>query len=390
MKLAVVLYNGLSCNSALHVRSLLESMIIPDDSFTVVVPDDADPGEAALPPGIDCRRSTPFLADLKGGEAFDLLVAWTPRENVRPVVQSAARICGSPYAVHLEDNEDAVTARHMGYSYKKLLWTLPWKFRHLNNLPISNPWRMRLFLRRAAGVSALMDRLTEGVPSGIPTLIFWPGYDESLFGVSGGDPAGSVRERYEIPAKASLLVYTGNIHRGNVEDMRDLYRTVATLNRLGRKVHLLRSGETHVQGFAESVAESNPFVHETGFLERKELPALLSAADILVQPGRPGVFNDFRFPSKLPEFLVSAKPVVISRSNIGRFLTHGAQAYIVKEGSPGELADAVMRLLNDPSLASRIGAGGKIFAEEQLRWGNSARTLREFWAGIINTAHGED
>ena len=43
-------------------------------------------------------------------------------------------------------------------------------------------------------------------------------------------------------------------------------------------------------------------------------------ADVLVQPGRAGPFNDYRLPSKLPEFLSAGRPVVLPATNLARQL----------------------------------------------------------------------
>ena len=42
---------------------------------------------------------------------------------------------------------------------------------------------------------------------------------------------------------------------------------------------------------------------DLGFVSRDRLWDLLAAADVFVQPGGPSPFNDYRFPSKLPDFL---------------------------------------------------------------------------------------
>ena len=44
-----------------------------------------------------------------------------------------------------------------------------------------------------------------------------------------------------------------------------------------------------------------------GFVPKARLPRLLALADVLVQPGRAGAFNDYRLPSKLPEFLAAKR-----------------------------------------------------------------------------------
>lgn len=378
MNLAVVLYNGLDCNSALHVRALLESMHRDGDAFVIAVPNGSK--EATEPPDSrwTCLSHVELLRQVSDHErSLDAIIAWTPRENVRLTVKRLAEAGGCPYLVHLEDNEDAITARHMGIRYRHLLLTPPWKFRHLNGLPIACPWRSRFFMRRAAAMTLLAPKLDRFVSRQTPSLLFQPGYDEALFGENAPDPADQ-RKGYDIPPSTTVITYTGTIHRGNADDMRDLYHTIALLNREGDPTRLLRTGETHINGFAASVAEAAPYVHELGFVPRAKLPGLLAMADLLIQPGRPGVFNDFRFPSKLPEFLASGRPLIMAATNLGTMLKNEQEALIVPKGTPRAFANAARRMINDKKLAQRIGTNGRAYARKHLRWKNAAGKLRAF------------
>ena len=80
---------------------------------------------------------------------------------------------------------------------------------------------------------------------------------------------------------------------------------------------------------------------ELGWVARRHIPELLAAADVLVQPGRPDDFNDYRFPSKVPEFLASGRPVVLPRTNIGLHLRDRREALLLDLGSAAEIAEAV-------------------------------------------------
>ena len=56
----------------------------------------------------------------------------------------------------------------------------------------------------------------------------------------------------------------------------------------------------------------------------------MALADFFVQPGVPDAFNDYRFPSKLPEFFAigpSGTPPL--RANLGLTLRHGIDAYVL-------------------------------------------------------------
>ena len=69
---------------------------------------------------------------------------------------------------------------------------------------------------------------------------------------------------------------------------------------------------------------------ELGFVERGMIPVYLSIADILIQPGKAGLYNDYRLPSKIPEFLFMKKPVVLPDTNIGRFLKNNEEALLLE------------------------------------------------------------
>ena len=55
---------------------------------------------------------------------------------------------------------------------------------------------------------------------------------------------------------------------------------------------------------------------------------LIELADIVVQPGRQNDYNEYRLPSKLPDFLCIGKPLVTSTTNLGRKLEDGEEALL--------------------------------------------------------------
>ena len=88
---------------------------------------------------------------------------------------------------------------------------------------------------------------------------------------------------------------------------------------------------------------------------------------MLVQPGRPDAFNDYRFPSKLPEFLASGRPVMLPRTNIGLHLEDGVEALLLGHGDADEIADKV-----DGSPGTRSCARRSARAGGSSRCGSSA------------------
>ena len=118
---------------------------------------------------------------------------------------------------------------------------------------------------------------------------------------------------------------------------------------------------------------------ELGYLSHREIPELLAAADILVQPGKPDAFNDYRFPSKLPEFLAMGRPVVLPASNIGLRMVHGVDAFVLPKADALGIAEAVLQIYTNRDMYDRLSGGSRAFYDRNLSWEKSGRTLLAFY-----------
>jgi hypothetical protein len=132
---------------------------------------------------------------------------------------------------------------------------------------------------------------------------------------------------------------------------------------------------------ARQFPKLGPGIRELGWVPRSSIRELLAAADVLVQPGGPGPYNDYRFPSKLPEFLASGRPVVTPRTNIGLELRDGVDALVLERGDAADIYEAVVRL-GDAELRARLGEHGRAFALRELRWSKSVDEVEELYRDI--------
>lgn len=357
--------------SELHARGVLPVLAVPDDPDTV-----EDVGRPVFPLVSygDVRAGRLEFPD---GRGPDLIHAFTPRERVRKLVTAAVSTFDCPYVVHLEDNDRAVLAAELGAPAESLE-ELPAPL--LDSLVQDgqvHPLRGPHFVEQASGVSVVIDRLVELAPTGLPVAVVRPGVDEAL--------RAPDRSRDEIRAELGVgpdeftLVYTGTVHPANLDDMRNLAAALAPLQRAGQRVVLLKTGWN-----APDAPEwqDGAAIRDLGRVPRSVLPEIVAAADALVQPGRPGPFNDYRFPAKLPDFLASGKPVILTRTNLGLELQDGREAIVLDTGTPEEFRRAISLLRDRPDLAREVGERGRAFALRELHWSSSTDNLESLYRKI--------
>jgi len=366
-------------NSALHVYAIACEVHRRGRSPLIAVPDHAESvDDVGRPPFPVLTFAEVLAGDLRfpNGRGPDLVYAFTPRELVRELTVELVRKHGCRYIVHLEDDDEVVLSAELGGVDVAALRRLPLpELDRIIRPRQAHPLRAARFLEQAAGVTVLLVRLLELVPPGPPAAVVRAGFDEAV--LAPRRPRDEVRADLGLETHDFVIGYTGNIHSVNVEEMRSLYAAVAQLRRDGQRVVLVKTGWGSPVAAAFGFPALGAGLRDLGWVPRGSVPEILAAADALVQPGGPGPFNDFRFPSKLPEYLASGRPVVLPRTNVGLELRDGQEALLLERGDATEIAAAITRLAADPALRAVLGEGGRAFAMRELRWSASVDRLDE-------------
>jgi glycosyltransferase involved in cell wall biosynthesis len=372
-------------NSAMHVFSIANELQALGVSSAVFVPNDPETVHAH---GVPRFRFGQYEDALRGplifpdGRGPDLIHAWTPRESVRQFTQTLLQRYVVPYIVHLEDNEEVILENELeGPSFADLGTLPPPIVDRLVPSYRSHPAYYPPFLSRAAGMTVVMDRLLEFNRARVPAAVFWPGFDPAF---AEARPDQAFRSHLGVNASDLMLVYNGTVHRTNVAEVGSLVDAVGALHRRGLPVVLVKTGVDHVAVPYLDEGKKQGFILDLGYRPREDVPRLLAAADVLVQPGRAGDFNDYRFPSKLPEFLVSGRPVMLPRTNIGRFLKDDIDCVLLYEGHGLEIAAKLETLFGDLERRKRIGAAGRDFALRELTWPRAATRIKALYDEVLD------
>jgi len=180
-----------------------------------------------------------------------------------------------------------------------------------------------------------------------------------------------------------VLVYPGNVHAANVDDVDALYTAVSRMRKSGSRIRLLRIGDDSVPIEAATRGLEDGWLRFSSVADR-HIPDYVGAANALVQPGRSDLYNDYRFPSKIPMFFASGRPVVLHDTNLGSSLKDGENCLLLQEGDPNDIAVQLGRLVSDEELCRRVGRCGRKVAYERFSWKKSAVDLLAFYRRVLD------
>jgi glycosyltransferase involved in cell wall biosynthesis len=116
----------------------------------------------------------------------------------------------------------------------------------------------------------------------------------------------------------------------------------------------------------------------TGLISYLNVQYYLGVCDILLSPHCPTVDNKefFGSPTKIFEYMAMGKAIVASSlGQIGTILKNNDTAILVKPGSSLDLAEGILRLVNDRKLRSRIGKNAYREAIKKYTWEENTKRI---------------
>lgn len=387
MNILFVNYGDFTTNSLTHIAGFASVLRERGCACVVAVPTGRSTLRVIPQPRFTPATYEELLANpgpFPDGGPADIIHAWTPRESVRKFVLAYQRLARARLIVHLEDNEEHLVAAWAGRPIETLRRQLDAE--RAATLPdfLSHPVRHRNLLYLADGVTVVIDSLRRFVPAGPPVHVLTPGVYFKEYRPRPAD--AGLRRELGLREGEKVIVFPGSVTFANQGEIRDLYRAVQLLQEGGAAVRLVRTGITPPEFQEEAVAAFPGVALELGFVDRARLPGLLALADVLVQPGRPGAFNDYRLPAKLPEFLALGKPVVLPAANIAAEMQDGREALLLRDGSPEEIAAACRRVFADPALAENLGGNALEFARARFDLAANGAGLAAFYETVASGA----
>jgi len=204
------------------------------------------------------------------------------------------------------------------------------------------------------------------VPNGVDTSVFHPDIDASSF-----------KTKYDL-GKGPVFGFIGSFGTWHgtklLPEIFEKYCTMASTLALPPAT-LILYGEGSERADCERDAATRDFGQNkiifTGRVEAHEAPLALAACDILLSPhvGNKDGSAFFGSPTKLFEYMASGRAIVASDlDQIGQILKNDVHALTVPAGDTTAFAEAMLKLVQDHSLAEKLTKNARHVVCERYSW----------------------
>ncbi len=375
LRVLLVAPGPLDSNNGYQIQHLATSLHAFGAECIIAVPIDQPPQIFSAASIFSYARIQQYGPGFSDGRPPDIIHAWTPRENVRRFCAELLVHYSTKLLIHLEDNEEYLTEASTGKTWPELLDLSVAEQDQLVPMDRFHPRYGPAWLAKADGLTLVIDTLERFNVENRPTLIIPPVVGKHLFFPR---PVNLLlRNKLGIPEEHVVLVYAGNVHSANKNEVGELYRAVDLLNKQDCPTTLIRTGMD--PDWLDPNAWPKTHVVTLGWVAHGVLPYIMAAANFFVQPGEPGPFNDLRLPSKLPEYFAMGRPVVLPKTNLGLKVEHERDAYVLERADAANIVNAIQRLKVDRLLSNHLVLGAADFHRKQWDTPQLAKSLLNFY-----------
>ncbi len=262
----------------------------------------------------------------------------------------AARRRKVPLYVDCDDYEAASNRYSDRWQRPIVRWFEDWLPREATGVTVNTPFtKTRL---QALGIPT--DRIVY-VPNGV---------DPARFAASHGQSPVALRQQLSLGSRPVIL-YLGTLSLVSHPVDLLIRSFVAVHAHSPEAMLLLVGGGDDIAPLKESVRALGlqNVVQFLGRVHPAEVPAFLRMADVSVDPAHDDLIAQGRSPLKIVESMMVGTPVVTGDVGDRRqILADGQAGLLVRPGSASALAEGIIKLIRNPTLAQRLGEAGRLRA----------------------------
>jgi len=262
----------------------------------------------------------------------------------------------------------------------------------IRGLPLLSHLHARYPLRERLALGLLWPSLTVGVSQPVIDQLIQDGLGRGSVKVipNGIDTelqdqvnAIDIRKLLSIPGHQHVIMTTASLINRKGIDL--LIQAIAHLLASRLSVHLVIADDGPLKASLVAMVNEYKLAANVHFLgECKHVPALLrGGVDVFVSGSREEVFG-----LVLAEAGLASLPVVAPRvGGISSVIEHGVTGLLVEPDSSRSIANAVLRLLNQPGLRRQYGEAGREKVLRDFNMKNYVGRFQSTYLDLINNQH---
>jgi len=190
-----------------------------------------------------------------------------------------------------------------------------------------------------------------------------------------------IRQMLNIPNGVHLV---GEVARlAPIKGYDDYVRAAAQVHQEMPNTRFVAVGDALSEAYQQSISEliarlgMDQDIILMGF--RHDVADIMGALDLLVLPSHYEPFGRV-----LVEAMAAGKPVIGTKvGGIPEIIENGTNGLLVAPGSPDALAGAIIRILQDPDMARRMGAAGRQLAKARFGPERYVAQIQDAYEGLI-------
>jgi len=230
-------------------------------------------------------------------------------------------------------------------------------------------WLPQLADHVVSVTQTIKDKLIAYGIDGDDITVITNGVEHEMFAAGGTAPRS--------PQEPPLLIFTGNL--ASYQGIGHLLEAFAKVAAKREDVRLLLVTESSFAPYETRAAE-------LGIRARIDLkaapfsahPALLAAAAVAVNPR----LNADGIPQKLLNYMAAGRPT-ISFAGSAPCIEHGKTGWIVENGDIDAFAGGILKLLDEPELASRLGRQARETVVASYTWDIAAAKCEALYRRLV-------
>jgi glycosyltransferase involved in cell wall biosynthesis len=288
-------------------------------------------------------------------------------------VAMACQRLGLPYVLFFDADQ---IAEH-DFMGRPITGMLRWRAQQL----------LRYNLRTARGVICVSEPSQRGLVETwrVPpekVVVFPNGVDTRRFVPA---PASAPEVRAELGlGRGPVVIFVGNFYEWH--DVATLLEAFAKVLGTQPDAHLLLVGDGPRREAMQQRASDlriTAAVHFAGLVGHAGIPRLLACADVAVAPVPSMSRDSWLSPMKLFEYMASGVAIVASRAGqLASVLEDERNGLLVPPGDAPAMGAAILRLLKDRPLRTRLGAQARHDVVENHSWEQYVLRLERLYAAV--------